>query len=235
MSEVSFGAPENKTVSVDGAWLKRNTRGKTCVGVMKNMPFDWLGYLAPQRIAKGSWRFSAGKRCQSRTRRVVAPSTSDWTSWLQQFVDDTLLWRQRVLHVFGEGQISSRSRSFGLWLLGSGVERSIGVVEDADPSRTGECQQQRVVEPLELVQIQSIPPTRCVPALLLRPAAAVICATWHGSPRAQCEMATCLLRRCSTSLTKFFKLQGATLMTFNHGVDQVLCSPVGCMCWRVLA
>jgi hypothetical protein len=97
----------------------------------------------------------------NRTRRVVAPSTSDWTSWLQQFMDDTLFWRQRILHVFGEGQISSRS--CGLWWLGSGVERFIGVVEDADPSR-GECQQQRVVKLLELVQIQSIPPKRCVPA-----------------------------------------------------------------------
>jgi hypothetical protein len=48
----------NKTVSVDGAWLKRNTTGKKCVEVMKNMPFDWWGYLALQRIAKGSWRFS---------------------------------------------------------------------------------------------------------------------------------------------------------------------------------
>jgi hypothetical protein len=153
----------------------------------------------------------ASKRRQSRTRRVVAPSTSDWTSWLQQFEDDTLLWRQRVLHVFGEGQISSRSRSCGPWWLGSGVERS-NVVEDAYPPRTGECQQQRVVKPLELVQIQLTPPTRCVPALLLRPGAAVLCATWHGTPRAQYERATCLVRSCSASLPK-----GATLMPFNHG------------------
>jgi hypothetical protein len=94
----------------------------------------------------------ASKRRQSRTRRVVAPSTSDWTSRLQQLMDDTLIWCQRVLHVFGEGQISSRSRSCGLWWLGSGVERSIGVVEDADPPRTGECQQHRVVKLLELVR-----------------------------------------------------------------------------------
>jgi hypothetical protein len=154
---------------------------------------------------------------QSRTRRVVASSTSDWTSWLHQFMDDTLLWCQQVLHVFGEGQISCRSRSCGLWWLGSGVERSIGVVEDADPPRTGECKEQRVLKPLELVQIQSIPPTRCVPALLLRPAAAVLCATWRRSPRAQNEMATCLVRSCSASLPKFFKPQGATLITFNHG------------------
>jgi hypothetical protein len=60
-----------------------------------------------------------------------------------------------------------------LWWLGSGVERSIGVVEDADPPRTGECQQQGVVKPLELVQIQLIPPTRCAPALLQQTAAAV--------------------------------------------------------------
>jgi hypothetical protein len=59
MSVVSVGVPDvNETVSADGAWLKRNTRGKKCVGVMKNMPFDWWGYLAPQRITKGSWRFS---------------------------------------------------------------------------------------------------------------------------------------------------------------------------------
>jgi hypothetical protein len=91
------------------------------------------------------------------------------------------------------------------------------VVEDTDPPRTEECQQQRVLKPLELVQIKSIPPTRCVPALLLRPAAAVLCTTWHGSPRAQYEMATCLVCSCSASLPKFFKLQGAMLMTFNHG------------------
>jgi hypothetical protein len=107
-------------------------------------------------------------------------------------MDNMLIWCQRVLYVFGKGQISS-SRSCGPWWLGSGVERSIGVVEDADTPRTGECQQQRVVKPLELVQILSIPPTRCMPVLLL-PAAAVLCATWHGSPRAQYEMATCLVR-----------------------------------------
>jgi hypothetical protein len=88
------------------------------------------------------------------------------------------------------------------WWLGSGVERSIGVVEDADPPRTGECQQ-RVVKLLELVQMLLNPPTRCVPALLLRPPASVLGATWHGSPRAQYEITTCLV--------------GARLMTFNHG------------------
>jgi hypothetical protein len=117
------------------------------------------------------------------------------------------------------GSDQQQQQELRVWWLGSGVERSIGVVEDTDPPRTGECQQQRVLKPLELVQIQSISPTRCVPALLLRPAAAVLFATLQGSPRAQYEMATCLVRICSASLPKFFKLQGATLLIFNHGME----------------
>jgi Ran GTPase-activating protein (RanGAP) involved in mRNA processing and transport len=49
---------DDNDIGPRGAQALSDTRGKKCVGVMKNMPFDWWGYLAPQRIAKGSWRFS---------------------------------------------------------------------------------------------------------------------------------------------------------------------------------